>query len=164
MRPHQSCIIQTQTHDSPPTAWQLYRWAKLQDKAKPLWMHKTKSTPAGTERRSITHAPSSQQVVSAYLLRQLSHLEIPRAQTVISVDSPVGYVVTKAECICNMNDAPRQNIWFTSAAQSSGPSVVPDCSSLCSLEPSWGENIFSFTSIVLNFRNATTKTKNTHTC
>lgn len=33
---------------------------------------------------------------TSYLLRQLNHLEIPRAQTVISVDSPVEYVVTLA--------------------------------------------------------------------
>lgn len=62
-----------------------------------------------------------------------------------------------------MNDAPRQNIWFTSAAQSSGPSAVPDCSSLCSLEPSWGENIFSFTSNVRNFRKRHHKDKKIRT-
>lgn len=62
-----------------------------------------------------------------------------------------------------MNDAPRQNIWFTSAAQSSGPSAEPDCSSLCSLEPSWGENIFSFTSNVRNFRKRHHKDKKIRT-
>lgn len=42
MQSYQSGLIQTQTHDGPPAAWQLYRRAELQDKAKKTFYECTK--------------------------------------------------------------------------------------------------------------------------
>lgn len=102
MPSHQPCIIQTETHDRPPTAWQLHSRAKLQEKADTLWKHPKKCkkpTPAATKLHSIKWALSLEQVVKTDLPRQLNHLQIPRAQTFISVDRPAGYLVTKTASV-----------------------------------------------------------------
>lgn len=89
---YQFSIIQTQTHHSAPAAWQLHRRAELQDKANPAWLQKQEDLPAA--KHPIKHAPRCQQLGSTNLLCQLDHVEIPGAQTVVGVDSPVGHVVS----------------------------------------------------------------------
>lgn len=43
----------------------------------------------------IEHVLISKPVGGKYLLRQLDHLEIPRAETVIGVDGPVGHFISE---------------------------------------------------------------------
>lgn len=47
--------------------------------------------------------------------------------------------------------SPARNRRFTFAVQSSGPSAVPERSSLCSAEPSWEKNIFTLTFKLISY-------------